>query len=203
VKRVLLVEDDALMRNTLARALVRRMPEVVVDTAVDREEAMPMLVAERYDCLIVDVCLGGSLEGPGRNVDGLAVVMEARRLWPDLPVIFVTGMDDFAETIDTEALNVLRVFKKPFETGELLELVARVVAGEDVRAAPCDKPLAEFEEENDQRKLEHVRRVLESNGWSKCAAAKRLDVDRRTVDRYVERLAERDPPVRAPGRKKA
>jgi len=81
--RLLLVEDDADVRELAARTLGRDGHRV--ETAGDGREALQRLVeaGDRFDAVIMDVML------PGLN--GWTVYRRARRLWPRLPVIFTSG----------------------------------------------------------------------------------------------------------------
>ncbi len=84
---VLLVEDEALVRELLA--------EVLADAGLDVAEAPSAEAAldaagvaggagRPPSVLVTDVNLGGGM-------DGLALAAEARRRWPDLGVVVMTG----------------------------------------------------------------------------------------------------------------
>jgi DNA-binding NtrC family response regulator len=47
------------------------------------------------------------------------------------------------------------------------------------------KPLALAEEEF---KLDYIRKILDMNNWNKAQTARDLDVDPRTIFRYIERF---------------
>lgn len=80
--RVLLVEDEFLIRITLSEALVDEGFEVV--EAASGDEAL-RLVREQpgFDLLLTDIRLPGT--------DGHSVALAARERSPDLPVIFMSG----------------------------------------------------------------------------------------------------------------
>src|SRR6185503_1714840 len=79
--RVLVVDDEATIRDLLAKTLA--LAEYDVDLAPDGRNALERLRIIPYDLLITD------LKMPG--VDGLTVIREARRLKADIPVIIITG----------------------------------------------------------------------------------------------------------------
>ena len=85
--RVLVVDDEASIRDLLAKTLA--LAEYDVDLAPDGRTALERLRITAYDLLITDLRMPG--------VDGLAVIREARRLKPDIPVIIVTGLFDRSE----------------------------------------------------------------------------------------------------------
>ncbi|MEZ4386310.1 MAG: ATP-binding protein [Candidatus Krumholzibacteriia bacterium] len=81
--RVLLVEDDADVRELAAAALVH--DGFTVDTAANGRDALARLVESgcRYDAVVMDVAL------PGLN--GWTVYRQAREVCPELRVIFCSG----------------------------------------------------------------------------------------------------------------
>ena len=79
--RVLLVDDEAIFRDTLAKVL--RARGLAVRTAAGGEEALVALAAEAADVVVLD------LKMPG--LDGLATLHRLRENAPHLPVIILTG----------------------------------------------------------------------------------------------------------------
>jgi two-component system, response regulator PdtaR len=81
-KLLLLVEDDPLVRSTLAEGLSDAGFEVI--EAEDAEEGLVLLRA-RPDIavLLTDINLPGA--------DGFSLACEARRLRPDLPIVYTSG----------------------------------------------------------------------------------------------------------------
>ena len=100
--------------------LVRRFSEhVTVDVAPDGRTAVEQLRAVEYDLLITD------LKMPG--MDGLSVIREARRLFPELPVIIITGYSTEASAIEAINLGVSGYITKPFAIGDLVTTVSTVL----------------------------------------------------------------------------
>ena len=83
VKRLLLVEDEFLIRLLLADSLTEAGFEVI--EAEDGDEAVQML--DRLgglDLLLTDIQMPG-------QADGNAVAAKAKELYPGIPVIYVSG----------------------------------------------------------------------------------------------------------------
>jgi len=115
---VLLVEDEAMVRNVAERALTRHGYTVI--TADNGEEALEIVAkGEPIDLLISDVVMPG--------MDGPTVVREARKSRPDLKILFMSGYaeEQLRKSIDIENVNFLA---KPFSVTELAE-AARRAAG--------------------------------------------------------------------------
>ncbi|MFH1374918.1 MAG: response regulator [bacterium] len=80
--KILVVDDDALLRDLLVDTLQTIGYET---TGVsDGIEALQSLRNEKYDLMISDIKMPG--------IDGLALLRKTRRLYPDLPVLFITGV---------------------------------------------------------------------------------------------------------------
>ena len=108
-RRLLLVEDDRLLRMTLAEALTEAGFTVV--EAEDAESAL-CLVASRddLDLLLTDIDLPGA--------DGFALASAARRLRPGLPVVYASGRLSGADP--QRALPGAPFLAKPFSLSEAL-----------------------------------------------------------------------------------
>jgi two-component system cell cycle response regulator CpdR len=79
--RILLAEDDQVMREYLARALERSGYQVA---AVDRgTEAIPLLESESFDLLLTDIVMP--------EMDGIELAQRAQEIAPDMRVMFITG----------------------------------------------------------------------------------------------------------------
>jgi two-component system cell cycle sensor histidine kinase/response regulator CckA len=114
---VLLVEDEPTVRSVAERALTRHGYKVV--TADNGEDALEILRGEDHiDLLISDVVMPG--------MDGPTMVREARKSWPHLKILFMSGYaeEQLRKSIDIENVNFL---PKPFSVTELAEAARRAV----------------------------------------------------------------------------
>jgi PAS domain S-box-containing protein len=118
--RVLLVEDDALIR--LATADMLAALGHAVFEAANAAEAARVLDAERVDVLLTDISLPG--------VSGRDLAAEAARRYPGLRIVFATGHDLVTGTADQALLAGAVHLRKPFdETGLAEALEAALRAG--------------------------------------------------------------------------
>lgn len=107
---VLLVEDEAALRELLGEALGRAGYRVAVLPHGDAFEAWHARTDERPELLLADLHLPGE--------DGRSLAGRLRALWPELAVLFMSGQPD------EEALEAGDTFlMKPFRLGELLARV--------------------------------------------------------------------------------
>jgi CheY-like chemotaxis protein len=109
--RVLFVEDDALVREAVVRALEEAGFDVLVAASGDAALAMLDKGLE-VDVVFSDIVMPGKLSG----VD-LAGLLRERR--PGLPVVLATGYTD-----QRAAIPGVQVLSKPYEIGCLVDLLA-------------------------------------------------------------------------------
>src|SRR6266853_295816 len=115
--RVLVVDDEASIRDLLAKTLA--LAEYEVDVAPDGRAALDRMRMYSYDLLIAD------LKMPG--MDGLTLIREAKRLKPDLPVIIITGFSTESSAIEAVNLGVAGYLTKPFRVPQVLAAAAKAL----------------------------------------------------------------------------
>ena len=113
--RILLAEDDRVMREYLTRALERAGYAV---SAVDRgTDALPLLETERFDLLLTDIVMP--------EMDGIELAQRAAEIAPDMRVMFITGFA--AVTLKAgKQMPQARVLSKPFHLRDLVLEVDRL-----------------------------------------------------------------------------
>ena len=118
--RILLAEDDASMREYLARALERVGYQV---SAVGcGTEAMPLLQSEQYDLLLTDIVMP--------EMDGIELAQKASVIDPAIRVMFITGFAAVALQSGRAAPEA-KMLRKPFHLKDLVAEVDRMFQTED------------------------------------------------------------------------
>lgn len=113
--RILLAEDDRVMREYLTRALERAGYAV---TAADRgTTALALLEGARFDLLLTDIVMP--------EMDGIALAQRAGALDADMRVMFITGFAAVTLKVG-EVMPQARVLSKPFHLRELVAEVDRL-----------------------------------------------------------------------------
>lgn len=113
--RVLVVDDDPLVRSLLTSTLVEQDYDAAA--AATPDEAFDLLHLDSFDLVIADLCLPG--------VSGLDLLSQIRAAYPDLPVVLITGFAD--PTIARKAMSAgaSDFITKPFRPHDLPIIIER------------------------------------------------------------------------------
>jgi signal transduction histidine kinase/CheY-like chemotaxis protein len=122
-ERVLLVEDDAGVRRTIARMVAGLGYEV--SEASNADAALRILDGgESFDLLLTDVVMPGSMSGWELGI-------EARNRRPELKVLLASG---YAEEMAADGKSVTELLRKPFRREDLASMLRRVLEQDSAAA---------------------------------------------------------------------
>ena len=110
--KTLLVEDSAVLRETLIEALEEMAPIQVVASAADEAEAMQQLREHTVDVAIIDVFL--------RTGSGLAVLAAAKTMGHQATLIVFSNFTNATMRARCAELGAARVFDKSNDIDELI-----------------------------------------------------------------------------------
>ena len=135
--RVLLVDDEAVVRAVLAEQLTDEGYDVLA--AASGTEALALLAAgEAVDALVTDLTMPGA--------DGLAVIRAAQERDPGLPAVLLTGYagDGAALAVGGAVSGSFSLLRKPVTGVQLIDRVRALLAARaDAKTARGpDKPAA-------------------------------------------------------------
>jgi len=108
--RVLIVEDDQLLREQLAATL--RANDYVVDVAVDGEEGLYFAQEYPIDLAIVDLALP--------KLDGVELIKALRKSGSSCPILILTARSRWQEKVEGLEAGADDYLAKPFQPEELL-----------------------------------------------------------------------------------
>ncbi len=187
--RVLVVDDQEIVRTGLARILDGEADVDVVGTAADGRAGLAAMARERPDVCLMDIRMPG--------LDGLAATERARTEHPETRVIVLTTFD-----LDEYVFRALRAGASGFllkdaPADDLVRAVRVVAAGDAVLdPVPTRRLVETFARRQPPRRLpgepltERERDVLValSHGLSNAEIGKRLFIAESTVRTHVNRL---------------
>jgi len=120
-KRILVVDDEDLIRWSLKEALTADGLEVV--TAKDGQEALVAAMKEDVDAVVTDVRM--------TNMDGMRLIECLRAIHSDAAIIILTAYESEQSRAQAARLGVSAFFSKPFDMDELRSAVRAALAGRE------------------------------------------------------------------------
>ena len=136
--RILIVEDDQLLGDSLARVLKRA--DYAVVGAATGAEAISHVEEQGIHLALIDMRLP--------DTDGVSLMNEIHSQEPDVPVIIMTAYGDVQVAVEAMKAGAADYLQKPFDLNELRIIIARAL--ENVRMA---------------RRLDTFKRREEAQSW--------------------------------------
>ena len=119
--KILVIDDDALVRTTLARVL--RDAGYEIATAEDGMRGMALFRSEQPDLVITDIIMP--------EQEGIQTITEMRKARPDAKIIAISGSGRFSDADFLKmarSLGAMDTVSKPFDADELLTIVENCLA---------------------------------------------------------------------------
>ena len=124
--KILLIEDDAGITNTLQRILAEEGHEVVVRKRGD--DGLECASKDSFNVVISDLRLPG--------LDGLELVRQLHTAQPRLPIILVTAFGTTETAIEATKLGAYDYLLKPFNIPEMIDLVRKAADSNRLMSEP-------------------------------------------------------------------
>lgn len=177
---VLVVEDEAKMRDLLCRAI--KGFGFFAEGVKSAEDALRLMEQNPRDAVVLDLNLPG--------MSGMEFFETLKNRWSTTQVIILTGFGDLESAKRAIHLDVVEFLTKPAHLGELERALDRARRRiETVRGGfpeiTSDKPekLADLERQ-------HIMEVLERNNGNRAETAAALGISLRTLYYRLEEYGE-------------
>lgn len=173
MKSILLVDDEEFFRERLGRAFEKREYEVFL--AENADQAMEVINKHCPEMAVVD------LRMPGKS--GLELIKEAMAVHPEIRIVVLTGYGSIATATEAVKLGAVSFLPKPADVDDIINAFTQnteleIPEAEEDFQAPS---LARME-------WEHINRVLHDCKGNISAAAKKLGLHRRTLQRKLNKF---------------
>lgn len=173
---ILIVDDDATLRERLATALRARGFDA--RTASNYDEASELARNDPPELAVVD------LRMPGRT--GLELIRELKSIDAETKIVVLTAYGSIATTIDAMKLGAVYYLQKPADADDIL---AAFQHGDD--APKTDAPLSFSAPSLERVRWEHINLILGDCEGNVSEAARRLKLHRRTLQRILQKYPPR------------
>ena len=190
MRRILIADDHAVVRNGLTKILKEADPGICVDEAEKGQEALAKVLQASYEMVLMDISM------PGRG--GLEVLKEIKSHRPNLPVLMLSMHPEEEYAVRALRAGASGYVTKDSAAAELVGAIRKVLGGGRYVSASLAEKLA-FEMEPDAGKLPHetlsdrefqVLRMIAS-GKTVTEIAQELSLSVKTISTYRSRILEK------------
>lgn len=172
--KLLIVDDDAPLRNRLARAMEDR--GFTVETAASVAEGLAAARSDAPAFAVVDLRLADG--------NGLEVVEALREAREDMRIVMLTGYGNIATAVAAVKAGAVDYLAKPADADAI---AAALTETDRPLPPPPEDPMSA-----DRVRWEHIQRVYEQCGRNVSETARRLKMHRRTLQRILAKYAPRN-----------
>ena len=167
---LLLVDDDAVFCEVLARALTRR--GFAVQVAHDVEGATAIAEHDPPEYAVVDLKMQGS--------SGLLLVQRLKALDAHTRIVVLTGYASIATAVEAIKLGAVHYLSKPADADEIVRAFAHESGNAEV-AIEDGRPSI------DRLEWEYIQKTLHECGGNVSATARMLGMHRRSLQRKLQK----------------
>ena len=167
--RLLIVDDDEVFADTLARACRRRGCEVV--TAGSGQAALAALLDPDITGCILDLRIA--------DESGLQLIPELLQRRSGLRILMLTGYSAIATAVEAIKRGAADYLAKPAPVDDILRALQGASAPVNLLPGDVSSPSV------DRLAWEHIQRVLLEEGGNVSSTARRLGMHRRTLQRRL------------------
>lgn len=190
MKKILLVDDHAIIRQGLRNMIDLERDIEVTAEAGSGQEAIDLIRQQSFDVVVMDIAM------PDKN--GVDTIRDLKHVAPDLPVLVLSGYSE-----DQYALNLLRMgckgyLSKDSDTDEIIRAIKVIANGKryissslaeimtDELYRPSEKQLHEMLSEREFQVF-----IKLAGGMSPSEIANELFISIKTVSTYRARILEK------------
>lgn len=113
--KIAIIDDEKPARSELKYLIRQNISDAEILEASSGEEALILIADGSFDLLCIDINLG--------DISGITLASTARRLIPDVEIVFATAYNNYAE--DAFAVEALDYLLKPFSEAKVRHMLGK------------------------------------------------------------------------------
>lgn len=169
---VLLADDDDLFRQQLAERLSAKDLIIAASCNSANEVLQVLGTLPRLDAAVLDLKLGDD--------NGLDLIAHISKRFPECRVVMLTGYGSIPSAVDATRKGALDYLLKPVDMNKLVMLLKGAAAGDNAALPDTPPSLARLE-------WDYIQQVMADNDGNVSATARHLGIDRRTLQRKLQK----------------
>lgn len=154
--KILVIEDEASIRRVLISVLTDESKDYIVDEAADGTKGLEMFTETDYDLVLCDIKMP--------KMDGVELLMAAKKIKPEIPIVMISGHGDMETAIQTMRLGAFDYISKPPDLNRLLNTVRNALDKKQlvVENKILKKKVSKnYEMIGTSQALEHIREIID------------------------------------------
>ncbi|OQX92737.1 MAG: hypothetical protein B6D58_01500 [candidate division Zixibacteria bacterium 4484_95] len=116
--KVLVVDDELLVRNIIAKVLNRYLG-CEVYTASSGREAISFIKSVGFDIFLIDLAMS--------DISGIELIKIIHKLKLQTPIVVITGNGSDKDIVEANRLGINQIVYKPFKIVTFLEVMADIL----------------------------------------------------------------------------
>lgn len=183
---ILIVDDEAALRHTLARILQQAGFEVT--TAANGHEGLALLAQHPFDLIYLDIHIP--------DMNGMEILKAVHAKFPDLPVVLFTAQPDLNSAVEALRQGATDYLLKPLQPQSLIDRTQTILARqakerrkrqirlqiETLEAELRNLENEEVQPQNEPPGANNAERFLIRGKLNVDLLARRLKIDERAID---------------------
>lgn len=165
---LLIVEDDAVFAQVLAKSLAAR--GLKVTHVASSADALKAVHEQNFATAVLDLKL--------ESETSLALIPALKALHPSMRILMLTGYASIQTAVEAIKLGATQYLPKPASVDEILAALMNEAPNPEIPVTT--QPLSV-----DRLEWEHIQRVLSENDGNISATARALNMHRRTLQRKL------------------
>lgn len=156
MSKILIVEDEAMIRRVLVKILLEENEALQIDEAIDGLEALEKIKKEDYDLVLCDIKMP--------KFDGIELLEAVKKTKPETPMIMISGHGDLETAVQSMRLGAFDYISKPPDLNRLLTAVRnaldrkKLIVENKILKRKVSK---NYEMIGESEALKHIREVIE------------------------------------------
>lgn len=169
-KKLLLIDDDVGFCEVLSRALKRKGFDVTDAQSIS--DAIKQAKESAFEYAVVDLRIGQD--------SGLTMVKELVAIHSEIKIVVLTGYASIATAVEAIKLGAKQYLTKPADVEDILAGFGQEQGDALVKTSVNPMSVKRLE-------WEHLQKVLQEHGGNISAAARAMDMHRRTLQRKLQK----------------
>ena len=117
--KILIVDDDEVVRHSYQRSLQAANSNVEIEAAFNGEEALEAMEQKNFDVVLFDLRMPG--------MDGMSVLKAIKRDWPKSGVVVITGYPTIESAKEAMRLGAYDYLAKPVSPAEIINAASTAI----------------------------------------------------------------------------